>query len=155
MVQPCPNSCASGEGASGWVRIRGASGQGDARSGLQSRPWSQLSKEKWRDVLSKMSCCCPAVFCGRPSVHYNHISHSKKKGKKGLPGLLNVEYAAHVGKCQEAQLLLLIPSACCFSVKKNTIIPIPIPSQSYIPFRTHFSLLPKWPTLPCRCISGE
>lgn len=104
---------------------------------------------KRKDVLSKTSCCCPAVFCGRPSVHYSHISHSKKE-KKGLPGLLNVKYAALVGKC------LLIPSACCFSVKKNTIISIPIPAQSYIPPRTHFSLLPqRAQATTYRCISGE
>lgn len=149
MVQSCPKSCASGEGAPGWLRSRGAPGQGGAWSGLQSRPWSQLSKEKGRDVLSKTSCCCPAVFCGRPSVHYSHISHSKKE-KKGLPGLLNVKYAALVGMC------LLIPSACCFSVKKNTIISIPIPAQSYIPSRTHFSLLPqRAQATTYRCISGE
>lgn len=115
--------------------------------------WSQLSKEKGRDVLSKTSFCWPAVFCGRLSVHYSHISHSKKK-KKGFPGFWNVEYAVLLGK--SSIITLLIPSACCFSVKKNTIIPIPIPAQSYISFRTHFSLLPQMgEATTCRCISGE
>lgn len=135
---------------------QGASGQGDTLSGLQSRPWSQLRKEKWRDVLSKMSCCCPAVFCGRPSVHYSHISHSIKTEERP-PRAFKCGICGSCRKVPRSSIIILfIPSHCCFSVKKTTIVPIPIPAQSYIPSRTHFSVLPQMAQkIMCRCISGE
>lgn len=106
---------------------------------VESRTWSQLSKEKGRDVLSKMDCCCPAVFCGRPSIHYSHISHSKERP----PRAFKCGICSFCRKVPRSSIItLLIPSACCFSVK-NTIVPIPIPAQSYIPSRMHFSPLPQ------------
>lgn len=97
-----------------WFRWRGGSGMAEeqgcpwaggclvwaAKQTLKSAKQGKMKGCAFQNELLLSSCLLWKSQCSlQPYFTF------EKKEKKGLPGLLNVEYAALVGKGQEAQLL--------------------------------------------------